>query len=401
MEIKLLTTHLINRKWVLRSFKMKLILLGLCCCLQIANSRAADDRIWIDAKVNDKPAHFIFDTGAPGYVLFHNGATRLGLSVTNLDKAASGAPTSPFTSYSEQCTLTLQDDTIKMWFWILDLPAYVRLPADGVFGWPCVSNCVTVIDAEALTMQRLSHMTIKDTKDWIKVEVQANSQYLYLILPQPGNQETTIAIDTGSPQGVKLKPAKWREWKSSHPNQPLTMNAGYMPGAGIVVSEESWAKELSLGPVKLTDVVVTEANSVNVSLGALNYEATLGIAALKRLDLIIDGAHSIAYLRPKKGTAPTYKHNRSGVVFVPRDAQSDDLIAHVVKDSPAYIAGIRDNDVLLKIDEHDVQDWRQNPNPKINTPMIDQPPGTKIQFTLKRGDKTFSANVVLKDILSP
>jgi C-terminal processing protease CtpA/Prc len=119
------------------------------------------------------------------------------------------------------------------------------------------------------------------------------------------------------------------------------------------------------------------------------------------LDLIVDGPHNIAYLRPKKGPAPKYDHNRSGVVFVPRDAQSDDLVAHVVKDSPAYIAGIRDDDVLLKTDEHDAQDWRSNPDPKINLPMMDQPPGTKIKVTLKRGDNTFSTTVVLKDILSP
>jgi hypothetical protein len=368
--------------------------------MQIANSRAAEDRIWIDAKVNGKPAHFIFDTGAPGYVLFHKGATRLGLSVTNLDTAESGG-SGPFTAYSEQCTLTVQDDTFQTWFWVLDLPAYVRMPADGAFGWPCVSNCVTVIDAKALTVQRLSHVPMEDTAGWIKLNIQTNSEFLQLILPQPGGKKMIIAVDTGTPQGVKLNPAKWREWKSSHPNQPTTLYAGFMPDAGIVVSEESWAKELSFGPVKLTEVPVMEANSVDVALGTADYEATLGLAALKRLDLIVDGVHGIVYLRPKTGTPPKYEHNRSGLVFVPRDAQSDDLIAHVVKNSPAYTAGIRDNDVLLKTDDRDVRNWRSNPDPNINTPMTDRPPGTKIRFTLKRGAKTFIADVVLKDILSP
>jgi hypothetical protein len=380
---------------------MKLLLLGILCFLRTANAWAVEDRIWLEAKVNGKPARFAFDTGAPGYVLFHSGAVRLGLTLTNVDSRQSGPTKSPFTSYSEMCSMTLQSQTFQTWFWVLDLPTYLGTSMDGVIGWPCVENCVTVIDAKSLTMQRLWHVPMEDTTNWIKLDIQTNSEFLRLIVPQPGGKKAIIAIDTGSPQGVKLNPAKWREWKYSHPKQPITLDAGFMPGAGIVVSEESWAKELSLGPLKLTDVPVTEANSVDVALGTPDYEATLGLAALKRLDLVVDGAQGVAYLRPKTDAPPEYEHNRCGVVFVPRDAQSDDLTAHVVKNGPAYTAGIRDDDVLLKVDDRDVRNWRHNPDPKINTPMSDQPAGSKIQFTLKRGHKTFTTTVVLKDILSP
>jgi C-terminal processing protease CtpA/Prc len=94
-----------------------------------------------------------------------------------------------------------------------------------------------------------------------------------------------------------------------------------------------------------------------------------------------------------------YKHNRLGAVFVPRDLQSDDLIAHVIVGSPAYEAGLQDGDILLKEDGRDVTNWRTGGTP--NTPFREQPAGTKLELTLKRGDKIFKTTAVLRNILPP
>ena len=166
--------------------------------------------------------------------------------------------------------------------------------------------------------------------------------------------KSVVAVDTGSDLGVKLLPQKWREWKAAHPQQPTTLNAYYMPGAGLVAKEESWAGKLSFGYMVLTDVPVMEANVAEVGIGGSGYEGTLGLAALKRLDFIVDGRQGIAYARARKTPVPPYEHNRLGVVFVPQESRSDELVAQVVDGSPAYEAGIRNGDVLLKIGELDV-----------------------------------------------
>jgi predicted metalloprotease with PDZ domain len=69
----------------------------------------------------------------------------------------------------------------------------------------------------------------------------------------------------------------------------------------------------------------------------------------------------LAYVRAKKTVATPPDHNRLGAVFVPIESQSDDLIAHVIAGGPAYDAGVRDGDVLLKIDKLDVTRWRTDP----------------------------------------
>ena len=87
-------------------------------------------------------------------------------------------------------------------------------------------------------------------------------QFKYLILefPGAGTNVSAIFMDTGTDNGVTLSPQKWSEWKKANAKQARTLNAYYMPGAGIVVKEEAWAREFDFGPLHLTDVPVIEAN---------------------------------------------------------------------------------------------------------------------------------------------
>ena len=124
---------------------------------------------------------------------------------------------------------------------------------------------------------------------------------------------------------------------------------------------------------------------------------TLGVAAISRLDIIIDGKHKLAYLRPKTTPPLPFAYNRLGAAFMPLDLKSDDLVAFVVDGSPAYAAGVRNGDLLLKIDERDATKWRTTGKP--NNPSQTKRAGDRLQLTLKRGDKLFTTTAVLQDIL--
>ena len=133
-----------------------------------------------------------------------------------------------------------------------------------------------------------------------------------------------------------------------------------------------------------------------------NHLATLGLYALRRLDLVVDGKNGVAYVHPRSDPAPAYPHNRLGAVFVPRDLQRDGPhFAHVVPGSPAFLAGIRDNDVLLKIDDLDITKWRTDPRVLPLSRFWERPAGTILNLTLKREEREFEVIVLLKDILGP
>ena len=115
----------------------------------------------------------------------------------------------------------------------------------------------------------------------------------------------------------------------------------------------------------------------------------------------MDGPNGVVYAQPREGPALAYPHNRLGAVFAPRDEQSDPFFAHVAPRSPAFLAGIHDNDVLLKIDDLDITKWRTDPQVLPLSRFWERPPGTIVELTLKRGEREFQTMVVLKEILGP
>jgi hypothetical protein len=220
-------------------------------------------------------------------------------------------------------------------------------------------------------------------------------------VPGPDRYPSDILVDTGDEGGARLSPEQWRDWKASHGDIPSTLVAYFMPGAGLVVGEEAWAEKLAFGNLLITDVPVTEANQTDAAFNADGAQATLGITALKRLELIVDGDGGNAYLRAREGYAAPYDHNRLGAVFTPLDLQKEELIAHVMEGSPGWEAGIRNGDVLTRIGELDVTRWRTDPAVLPFSRFFNRAPGTKLELVLRRFNETFTTTVVLRQILAP
>ena len=374
------------------------LILGVVC-LYMATGHA-EERIWLNAEINHKPVRLIFDSGATKLILFPKTAQRLGLKVTPPPPEVAPDPGEAVGGTTEECTLTLHGTTVRTRFSVLEKPAYLHWThEDGVVGWQPVSENIFRIDARARTATLLRKVP-EEAAFWTKLHVRTQS-VLCLELPADRGATSVIVIDTGSAGGVALHPRKWREWRSAHASQPATIEAYFMPGAGLTVKELTWATELAFGPLLLTSVPVMEANSAQMALGSAQFDALLGLAALKRLDLIVDGKQGLAYIRPKKTPPPPYEHNRLGAAFVPRGSQDDDLVATVVDSSPAAEAGIRNGDVLLKIGELDVTRWRTDPAVLPLSRFWMRPAGTKLDLTLRRGDMTLKITVVLRQILPP
>jgi hypothetical protein len=263
---------------------------------------------------------------------------------------------------------------------------------DGFFGWPLFRDNIIRIDADRQLLTTIDEVPA-EARTWTSLRLHRKSSLLSLEIPGP-HEGGTIFIDTGSDSGVSLSPARWSEWTNAHPNRPKTLRGSYSPRSGLVFGEESWSQQLSLGPLTLTDVPVTQSSDGDMS-GISEYAATLGLAALRRLEIIVDGKKGVAYVRSRNGPARPYDYNRSGVVFAPGDMQlsrTNNLIAQVMEGSPAYEAGIRNGDTLLKLNQEWCTNWTQL------TAAVFRKHGTRVDVTLKRGDQAYDTTVVLRDI---
>jgi hypothetical protein len=375
---------------------MKIISAIILSCFCFITADAADERIFIDAKINGKPVRFAFDTGFElPYGLFSSDAEKLGLKITPSDYKPSLGKIAIGTT--ELCDLDFGITNFRAALGVIEIPTYVRKSMVGWIGWSALNQNIFSLDAAKQEIIFLTDLP-EELTAWTKVRVKTNSQ-LTLEIPGAGGINAVV-VDTGKDRGIAIHPKKWQEWKAAHANQPATIDASYMSGAGLVVKEESFAQEFSLGQLTLTDVPIMEANQAELVIDE-QFTASLGLAALKRLDIIIDGKHGIAYLRPKMTPPLPYEHNRLGAVFVPRNLQSNDLVAHVVDGSPAHKAGIRNDDILLTIGELDATKWRTDPAVLPLSRFWNSPAGTKLELTLKRGDKIFKTTSVLRNILPP
>jgi hypothetical protein len=380
---------------------MKALLLLLVSSLWVEVVRA-DDWFWIDAKINGKPVRLVLDTGCdPHLVLLRDTAQRLRLKLQ--EAKVSGRWT------TEECTVKLPWSfrgfaLARAKLIVVDVPSHVLkdVNMDGAVGWPILRDRILELDAARQKYQFLRKVP-KATATWTSLALRTNlpsgSRVLALDLPDADGSKGVLVVDTGAEgTGVNLSPRRWREWKAVHTNQ-TTLIAKYTPQAGKYAQEQAWGDKLSLGSLELTDVLIEEADPIYARI-LPDYAGTLGLEALKRLDVIVDGKHGIAYLRPKQTPSVPGKHNRLGAVFVPRDDQSDDLVAHVLDSSPAYEGGIRNGDVLLSIGGRDVTTWRTDPGDPFEC-AFESPAGTALELTVKRGDLTFKATVLLREILKP
>ena len=230
------------------------------------------------------------------------------------------------------------------------------------------------------------------TAGWLQFPLRTNSSTLELELPNGSGSNDVALVDTGDSRGVALCPEDWQAWIAGHTNQPRTLRINIAAAYGLTTCEEAWAGELTLGPLSLTEVPICEMGT-----NETRYRAVLGLDALKRMDLIVDGPQGLAYAQPKHTPPPPYNHNRLGAVFVPQGAAQQEAVARVLKGSPADKAGLRDGDVLMNVDVLGTT----NLSAASSSSEFSLPAGTKLELTIQRGTRLLKVNPVLEDLLLP
>jgi hypothetical protein len=380
-----------------RRFLPCLILL-VAFAIRPCDSARAADRISISGTINGQPIRFIYDTGAEASGLFRKSAQRLGITIIpQPDDAPAPPPGKVSADVTADCTVAFGDQPVKRPFLVIDDAPYLHQDFDGILSWTEVNlgaNQVLLFDGGKHFMSSIPLPA--DIKKWSKWKIVPDLPFLVFECPD-GNEMVRIGIDTGDDGGVLLNADRWQQWLAARAGQPATLYAGWHPADGLVVSEVMRARKITLGGLTLGDVPVSAASHA-AGINFAGCDAILGLFALSKVQLIIDRNNGVIYTRLIANSSSGYDYNRLGAVFVPQDLQaSNDLTAHVVDGSVASQAGIRNDDVLLKIGDLDVTQWRTNPKVLPLSRFWSQPPGTILKLSLKHNDQPYEVTVTLKD----
>jgi len=382
----------------MRPFLLQLLATLLLCSVVRAES---DNRLTIPATIAHQRAQLAFDTGWSGETifLFADGVSRLKLKVESHLAGASVNGSDSVVGETVAYPTSVLGVELTLKFAVLPQDQTQPSGCDGVLPYWTVAQDIWSMDlARGIFAASVTRQKDFDHLAQAKIEPNEN-QMLTIDVPNSDGAPVKVAIDTGQDTGVGLMPAAWKEWNARHADAPSTVNAGFLPGVGVEATFEKWADRLKLGNVEIQGVPVRAATPGEQANCAPGTYCIVGLYALSRLQLVLDGKNLQAEIGPTPAAPPAYKQNRLGAVFIPRPNEGDDLIAVVAPGSPAAKAGIADGDVLLRINDLEVLHWKTTPRILPLSRFWEEKAGTALSLVVRHGPSTETRTVVLADIL--
>lgn len=359
------------------------------------------------SQINGLPVDLIFDTGC-GYPMLLPEACvkRLGIGMAKaIPDDPNPIPGLPKMGLTESCNIQVLGTHIEKGPLLvarhLAENSEGKSDFDGVLGWPALRGQSTYFFLAEGEFGLLLTPMPTEVASWGKFPIVEPGNILSLVVASDSRGVHRIVVDTGDVGGVSLPPDQWQEWKASHPAARTTLRFDDTFKDRHNCSEELWADTFIVGQLEIDNVPIGEAGTLFKAAPGEKI-IVFGIAALKRMNLILDGPHHMAYACGSSAPAPPYSHNRIGAMFIiPGNDRRAALVAMVVPGGPAAAAGLQDGDVLSKIEGRDIPNWDAYANLLKGWGNWNIPAGTKVSFTVRRGDKVIKITVVAKNILGP
>ncbi len=348
--------------------------------------------VFDDLRINDHLVRLVLDTGSTHSVLFRSAAARLKLSCLPITgEARSSKEKGRLLGHTGVLQVLGPGDTmpVPIDFALFDFPLEPD-GYDGLLGWSVLKHAVLSLDWENRRFVLSQAVPEEVQAAWTAWPLSPGAEVARL---EPGIGEvngSSIALATGGDFGVHLSPRRWEAWREAHPEIPETLEA-MSSSCGVVVRRCALADPWTAGQVELHNVLV----SPDPDLPAL--EVALGLQAMKQFNMALDGPNRKLYVQRRR-VHPPDDYNKIGAVFVPSKAGSDALLAEVLEGSPAWRAGIRPGDGLLRIGDLDVTKWKTDPRVLPLARFWNGRMGGRQVLTLVREGKTFEAAVPLEDL---
>lgn len=252
--------------------------------------------------INGQPVHLVLDTGASSTMIYSTTARRVGLQ---FEPAQPEAVTGNFeisTSMSEPAAVTVNGQTFTS-----RIPVYKAAGTpreDGVIGWPEIRDDVLVFDPEKSVVNATNEFA-RQSGAWTKLRV-LRYEALLLETPLAGGKTGVVLIDTGAPQGVQLSSNQWKEFRASHAQGYSTTVRHSSWSTGAFEVQTLQAKAITLGSLTLHDVPVeamppAEAAWLAEAAPGDEVVGILGMKALNKINLVVDGRNGFAYATPFTG----------------------------------------------------------------------------------------------------
>jgi predicted aspartyl protease len=359
--------------------------------------RLLNNHVYVEASVNGKgPYTFIVDTG--GHTLISpRVAADAGLKVEGAGKtsgAGEGTGTTGFARYREIALGPVR---------LTDQPAFITdiydrniegIPIDGMVGFELFARFVVQLDYGAKTMT-ISDFESFDPRGAGTAVPFKFYDHLPAVRGLIDGLPARFDIDTGSRSEVDITtPFVARHRLRERYRPGISTITGWGVG-GAARSYVVRIPSLTLGSVKVPNIVSGLSESKAGSTSDPNYEGNIGSGLLKRFVATFDYSRQTMYLKPlEPQPADAGSFDRSGLWINAADHGFE--VEYVAPGGPAEQAGMLKGDVITVINGKPA---RAEELSDARTLLRSLPAGSTVELSLLRAGKPQVARVRLRDLI--
>jgi Aspartyl protease/PDZ domain len=348
----------------------------------------AEGGLIFQATINGKgPFRGLFDTGSVNFIS-ETFAHRLGLTLDT--QAIEFGTSSPATTQVHEAhvdTLQIGDLVVHdQTFYVADLPDDGSTPVFAV-GYELLRRFAVKIDYEHQRLTFYDGPGFHYSGPGTAVPLQFRGNGL-VVEASIGDASGSFILDTGNEFGFSISTGF-----TEKNDLVRTLGAHYLGynGRGYAgPSPEAYlvrVNTLRIGEIPAPSVIAhltTDRSDTNDLAG------NIGQSILGKFTEIFDCMHGQVLFEKTTDSGQREVFNGAGLIF---DSFGHGLqVMTVLPGGPGAQAGLQTGDTITAIDG-------KAPSDEVNSPPFLQPPGTKLDLTVQRGNETREVSLTLKDIL--
>ncbi len=273
---------------------------------------------------------------------------------------------------------------------------------DGIIGGVIFNNFVVKInyDRKKITLINPKKFKQKRYRRWLKIPIEIHNKKPYINLKIALNKDTLLNLkllfDLGASDAIWLMQNTNDSIKFSHFHKRYYLGQGL--NGDIFGTYDRIYRIYFNKKIYFKNVLVSLPDTASIHLpkdyNTLHKNGTLGSEIIKRFNVVVDYQDKQIFLKKNYFYHSKFKTDLSGLDI---DAPYVNIpiyeVYNVQKNSPADIAGLKEGDVILKINNVHAFEYSLN---DINL-LFRARVGKKIRIEYQRGTKKFKTKLILRD----
>lgn len=356
-----------------------------------------NNHIYVTVRLNGgEPLRFLFDTGGVNVVTPAT-AKELGLEVQGRLQGRGAGEKSEDVGLTRVQELRVGDVTLRdQVFYVLPMAGLEEaegVEVDGLIGYEVFKRFVVRIDYAGSLLTFTLPAAFRETGAGTAVPFTFDGQ-----TPQVQGEldgvPGTFSIDTGSRASLTLTAPFAREHGLEAKYAPrFEAMSGWGVGGGVR-SAMTRAKVLKLGSVEVPGPVTDIARSEKGAFADRYDAGNVGGGVLRRFTVTFDYPNQRLYLEPNAAFPRPDSYDRAGLWLNRAGAELE--VKDVVAGGPAAEAGLKAGDRIVAVDGTSAAEIRL---PDLRVRLRTEKPGTPVRLTVRTGEATREATVVLRDLV--